>query len=419
MSSIRKFWSENKTVLSFLLAVFVLFLFLIPDTTTPGKFDRRCWITWSNYISGNGLGNVYKLGVNYLPLYHYVLYLYGKLYESTEGIIYHINSLKYITFFFELLGVYFVYRLIRDQYKNTLAGVFVLLLIILNPVFLYDSVLYGQVDGIYATFIFASVFFGIKRSPAWSLISFIIALNLKLQSITFLPLIFFLNLDHVLEGFSIKRTLSFIWPAVLLQVLLIVPFAIQGDLVKVWSVVTSSEGMYPFVSMGAYNWWYFFIENPVEVIDTTGVFGRSFKRIGQGLYIITALIACWPFVKYYYSKYLKKNNESKYPGIPQILLMGLLMSLLFFYLNTEMHARYVHAAIIFAGAYAIYNRSYIIYVFLSIAYFLNLEDSAKILKGNIAEYKSFLFEPRFVAALFLVALVLSFYQIFNKQRRIF
>lgn len=419
MSSLRKFWSENKIILSFLLAVFFLFLFLIPNTTTPGKFDRRCWITWTNYINGNGFGNVYKLGVNYLPLYHYVLYIYGKLQGSTEGIIYHINSLKYVTFFFELLGLFFVYRLAKDQYKNVIVGVLVLIIIILNPAFLYDNVLYGQVDGIYATFIFASVFFGIKRSTTWSLISFVIALNLKLQSITFLPLIFFLNLDNVLEEYSTRKVLSFIWPAILLQVLFLLPFAIQGDLGKVWQVVTGSEGMYPFVSMGAYNWWYYFLDNPVEVIDTTGVFGRSFKRIGQGLYIITALLACWPFMQYFYFKYFRKNNRVEYPGISQILLMGLLMSLLFFFLNTEMHARYVHAAIIFAGAYAIYNRTYVIYVFLSIAYFLNLEDSAKILKGNIAKYENFYFQPQFVATLFLIALLLSFYQIFNKQRKLF
>lgn len=409
-------WKQNKGSILFLFLVFILFFLFTPDTTTPGKFDRRCWITWSNYMLSNGLENVYNLGVNYLPLYHYVLYAYAKLAGSTENIIYHINSLKYFTLFFELIGVFFILLLARKKYINNYMVWLTSMAIIFNPAFFYDSVLYGQVDGIYSTFIFVSVFFGIVKKPTLSSIAFLVALNLKLQAITYVPLVFLVNLESVLKDISFSKILSILMPSVVLQVLILLPFAVNGNLGGIWKVITESEGRYPFVSMGAFNFWYFFVENPKAVYDKMGFLGRSYHRYGQILYIVMIMLAIFPYLKWNYEVLIKKKVLPAFP-VEKILLMGVLMSIIFFYFNTEMHSRYVHASIIFAGAYALYSKRYLIFSVLSLAYFLNIESSAKILKGDIIEYSYFFFNPVFVASLFAFALILCFMGVYSKTAK--
>lgn len=414
LQRLKSFWIENKLAISLLLLIFTVIVIIAPDTTTPGKYDRRCWITWSNYMLGNGLENVYKLGVNYLPLYHYVLFIYAKLAGSTESIIFNINSLKSFTFFFELVGVFFVILLVRRKYISEYSVLILSLLIIFNPAFLYDSILYGQVDGIYSTFIFISVFFGLKKKPTLSLLAFGIALNLKLQAITYIPLVFLLNLEGILRDFSFSKVVKILLPSVLLQILIILPFLVNGDLELVWNVVKGSEGRYPFVSMGAFNFWHFFIEDPKSVSDAMGFFDRSFKRYGQLLYVLMIFVAVFPYLKWNFNVFIKRRILPAFP-IDKILLMGVLMSLIFFYFNTEMHSRYIHASVIFAGAYALYSKRYFIFSILSVAYFLNIESSAKILKGNIIEYTYFFFNPIFISSLFALVLVLCFVNLYAKN----
>lgn len=101
-----KWQKDHRSILGIFLVAFVLVLLFVPDTTTPGKYDRRVWITWANYMLSNGLENVYKLGVDYLPITHYILYGYTLLTGSTESIIANINSLKIFTFGMELVGVF-------------------------------------------------------------------------------------------------------------------------------------------------------------------------------------------------------------------------------------------------------------------------------------------------------------------------
>lgn len=201
-----KWGKDNRSILWLLLAAFVIVVIVVPDSTTPGKYDRRVWISWANYMLENGLENVYKLGVDYLPVTHYILYGYALITGSTESIILHINSLKLFTFAIELLGIYYVYLLIRDQYKNYRQAALLCLLILLNPAYLYDSLLYGQWDGIYTTLVFMSFYYALKNRLALSILFFFIALNAKIQGLVYLPVIAFIWLEHQMEKFARLRS---------------------------------------------------------------------------------------------------------------------------------------------------------------------------------------------------------------------
>ena len=54
------------------------------------------------------------------------------------------------------------------------------------------------------------------------------------------------------------------------------------------------------------------------------------------------------------------------------LLAGLL-SLFFFYFNTQMHERYSHPMLLFFFFYGVYSKNYNLYALASVSYFLSLE----------------------------------------------
>lgn len=384
----------------------------MPNISSHGKYDRRCWINWSNYMLGNGLSNIYKLGVNYLPLYHYFLFAYAKLTGTTEAIILNINALKYLTLAFEFLGISYVMVLAKTSYKNVLTPILLSLLIILNPAFFYNTIFYGQVDGIYSSFLFISIFYGIKKKPTLSLVAFVIALNFKLQGITYAPLVLLINLQETLKALSIKKVAQILTPSVVLQIFIVLPFIINGDFGLVYNVVKGSQGKYPFVSMGAFNVWYYLLDDPQNLNDYLGIWGRSYRAYGQLMYMSAMFLALFPLIVWNFRVLIQKINLPDF-STEKILILGVLMSLLFFYLNTEMHSRYIHSAMIFAGAYSLFSKKYLIFGMLSVTYFLNMESSAKIIKGNILEYEFFIFNPVLLSSLFLVVIGLCFYELYK------
>lgn len=411
-SNFLKWQKENRSILLLLLVAFIIVVIAVPDTTTPGKYDRRVWISWANYMLENGIQNIYKLGVDYLPVTHYILYVYALITGSTEAIILNINSLKIFTFAVELLGVFYVYLFVRSKYKTNRQAALACLLILLNPAFLYDSLLYGQWDGIYTTLVFMSFYYATQNRPGLSMLFFVISLNAKIQGLVYFPLIAFVCLEHFMEKFEPGKVLKSFIPVVIFQVLILLPFALTGDLVKVYNVAVNMVGRYPLVSMGANNFWFFIFDNPQQTLDVNGHWGLSYNSFGLLAFCAAVFTIFVPVLVYLFRKIKAKNYLERFP-VDKLLLIGVLVPIVFFYFNTQMHARYAHSAILFGGCYALYTRHYLIYALLSAAYFCNLEISSKILKGNILEYEQFFMQPRFVAFLFGLVLVLGLYQLFK------
>lgn len=405
-----KWQKDHKVILGILLVAFVLVFIFVPDTTTPGKYDRRVWITWANFMLSNGLENVYKLGVDYLPITHYILYGYTLLTGSTESIIANINSLKIFTFGMELVGVFYVYLLIKDKYPRQ--APWACLIILLNPAYLYDSLLYGQWDGIYTTLVFISFYYALKYKLTLSLIFFLIAINAKIQALVYLPLVGFIWLEHLMETFEAKRVFKALVGLLVVQSLILLPFALTGDLWRVFEVGFNMVGRYPQVSMGANNMWFFIFENPLKQLDIHGVYGLSYNTYGLLAFFAMSFVVLFPLVIYLFFKIRSGDFSGRYP-VSGLLIMGALLPVIFFYFNTQMHARYAHSAILFAGAFALYNRQYFFYTLASVAYFFNLEKASKILKGNIMEYQVFFMQPKFIASLFALLIIFGIYLLYR------
>lgn len=384
-----------------LLLVFLLFsflVFLLPYLPGHG-FDNQCWQDWAWFNYTNGLRNAYGSGTNYLPLYHYILWGYAKLVGNADHLGVYINNLRAFTLLFDIIGLWLVYRWIDRRWPFYL----LVLLNMLNLGYSYNTLIWGQVDGILATLVFASIFLAAKNKLVWSAVTIVLALNMKLQAIVFIPVWGLVYLYYWAEEKKWKQLVVSIFAMAGLQLLILLPFMqTENGLQQIWKVVISSAETFPKVSMNAFNFWHLFTTiDPWQTNDENIYFaGLSYRKAGLLLFFAASFFVLFPLLRKVWLKWLDKPVTLLKE---EIWLTGALIGLLFFYLNTQMHERYCHPAFIFLTAYAFYTRRFFAYIVFSIAYFLNLEKVMQTLHFN--NYSTLLFSYKFIAALYLLAIV--------------
>jgi len=400
----NKFFYWGKILL--LYVPFVILLIIIKPKDGFG-LDLWSWSEWAKFSFTEGLSNIYKSGTDYLPLYQYILFFFGKIQGSIEAIADNIHKLKTFTIFFELGTTLMLFKILEDKFKDTYKAVLFSLFYFLNIAVLYNSVIWGQVDGIVTFFIFGSVIFGYRKKLFLSLLFFILAINMKLQAIIFLPVIGILLLPAVFDKSQMKKLIYFIVGVGIVQFLIFFPFICAGDFSKLWNVVTGSVGKYPVVSIHAYNMWYFFIDDPRNTSDTYAFLGITYKNWGLILFFITSFFALLHFIKPFVLKVFKKIDIEY--SRKKVIISCALIPLLFFFFNTQMHERYSYYALIFLATYAmLYNRP-LVFILGSLAYFLNMDDC---LHFFLKSHPFFLI-PCFIACIYLLVIILLFIDLYN------
>ena len=397
-----------KKYIAFCVLFFIFCLVFLPQQGHGS--DMNCWKDWTKYIFNHGLHNVYKSGTDYLPLYHYILTIFGLFKGSIENIEVNIHYLKLITLFFHFVTGYFLILLIKKNDWSSDKMIVYVLFYLLNIAVLYNSLIWGQVDEILTGLIFITCYFSLKQKVQLALIFLVFSINFKLQAIIFLPIVLLLLLPAIISTFSIKKLATYILFPLLIQVLIILPFIISGNISKLWDVVTGSMGKYPVVSMNAYNFWDFLLPgNLREIPDSNTYKGISYKHWGLLLFFVTSGLALFPLFKSVYLSIKSKTNIS-FP-IDKFLLLCGIIPLFFFYFNTQMHERYSHPALVFLIAYSLYTKKPFVAIVVSCACFLNMEGVLKFIKLN--NYETLIFNRDFISSLFLLAIVYIYIQLFE------
>ena len=395
---------NSKPIVIYLL-IFVVGCFLAPNIYVLwGSHDRNCWITWSNYINYFGLQNVYKFGVDYPPLWHYFLWTFAKMNPTPEMIYLNIYRLKHLVLFIEIIGIFAVYKILA--LKKIKYAIFLPLLILFNIAFWYNNFLFGQIDGVHTAMAFISMALGLYKKPMLSLVFFVLCLNIKFQGIIFLPLTFIIIFEEI-QKYSIWQIFKTLTPAILIQLIILIPYILSGDLKLAIDSCIGSVGRYPLVSMGAYNIWSLMFDNPQVVNDRMGIFGFSYHSYGLMAFFGLSGLILLPFALKSINLFTKYLNVKI--NLENSLLVSVLIILFFFYFNTQMHARYSHPVMLFAGTLAILRKDYVRFFLVSLAVFLNMEGTSKILKGNILDFKIIFFQPWFVSLIFLTVIILYSY----------
>lgn len=389
------------------LLIFCFLAVLLPSGGFEG--DISVFEKWAKYGYENGIGYVYKSGTDYLPLFHYILYAFSFFQGSSELISQNFHFLKLITLFFHFITGYFVLLIIQRDSEDGY-NLFNIIFYLLNISILYNGYLWGQVDDILTCFVLLSCYFAYTQQVLYALIFFVLAISFKLQAIIFAPIIGLMVFPVVYSNRSLGKLSSWILIPAGLAYLIILPFDLTHKIHKIINVVTSSVDRYPFVSLNASNLWELVLSDDLEQVpDSIKFFGISYKHWGLFLFFLLSGIALLPIAKRVILSIFYKN-DFKIP-LDHYLIICSIISLLFFYVNTQMHERYTHPVFPFIISYSIRRNHFYLGILCSLAYLLNLESVLHFLQ--LDSYNGFIFNEVFISTIYLSVILFLYFHLFE------
>ena len=397
----------------FYVTLFVLLAWLTPRIGFSS--DLEYWTDWATYSARHGLGNVYQLRHNdYTPFYHYALFAYGRLMSSPAAIIRHRHELRAFTLLFDFAGALAAVSLVEGPRRRFWLS----LLLLLNVAYLYDTLLWEQVDAIYVCLGFGSVLLALRRRLVWSVLCYVLAINMKLQAVILLPPLLLLWLPLALA--APWRLVGAVGAAAMGQLALVAPFIWASDqnyLPHILLLARSAGDRFPFLSSSAFNGWFLLFWQPSlrAIPDTLRFAGITYKHWGLLLFCSASAVVMWPLLRLTW-RLLPGGRRLAPRYYPLVLLSCGLMPLVFTYFNTQMHQRYWHAAVLFLAAYGFLTRDYWLFVLTCVAYLLNLEPALQVLR--LSDYQSVPFNPQFVAGLFTLVLLLGGWRLYHLAARL-
>lgn len=370
MSKSRKFikYIKNHELLNFsllLAAVLVLALIIMPHSGQ--KDDMAFWISWIESIKSVELKLIYTVeGINYFPIYIYVLAFFGSLFNSASVLAANIYQIKYIIILFDFATVFTLGAFLKQKKLST----FLALMLLFNPAFLYNSFYWGQIEALYIFFGVASVFAALNKHKYLSIVLFVFAFYSKLQAVVFLPVLVLLLLPQFKLNF--RDCLKALAVTITSNLVIIFPFLDQLKLM--YAQVLKSVNLFPYVTFGAFNfWWLIFGRDLARTHDSEKFLNIPYLIWGLTLFVIFSLIAVIPLASEMLSG-KKRIHESKF--ISLVMLTNAVLAFCFFFFNTQMHERYLQPVITFTGIALIFSfskRLLALYAFISICFLLNLE----------------------------------------------
>jgi Gpi18-like mannosyltransferase len=403
-------FSFRQQLLTFFL-LFGLLLLLVPRAGFDG--DVGCWVNWSTYTFEHGLGNVYQISDNnYNPLYHYFLWLFGQLCGSAAAINRNRHWLKAFTLVFDFAGAFWAASVVPERTRRF--GLALLLLV--NIAYLYDTLIWEQVDAIYSVLSFGAVLLAVRQRAVGSLLLFGLALAAKTQAIMFLPTLLLLW-----GPLWWRRPTRLVWSLLAgaaLGTLILAPFiwgSWENYLPRIITINIEAANKNPFLSMNCFNLWHWVAYDYTASWgpDTQVVAGLSYHHWGLLLFAGSLALALVPLLREFIRRLRGKTDTG--PTLLLTLLSTGLVPLLFAFFNTQMHERYWHGSLLFLASYAFLSRNYWPFALVSVAYFLNLEATLHFL--DLHNYKVLIFNSRFVAGIFALAIVLSFISLYRLAAR--
>jgi hypothetical protein len=396
-------------------AIFLLFAIFLPHGGQ--RYDIQFWVNWSNFVYDQGISNAYKTWLNYQPINIYLFYIIGVYQKYFGDISDTYNILKLFVLFFDMGGIWLITRFIAPNRHLR-----IIFFSFINIALWYNTIIWGQIDSIFSTLAFASVYMAIKGNMKNALIFMLLSVNFKLQAIIFVPVILIFLLPILYKSFYHKninemvRLSSLVLMVILIQIAIFFPFWINGQLLAIKKVITGSIGHYPVVSMNAYNLWDLFLEgNLMTLNDNIVVNGLSYRNWGLLMFVTTSIIALTPLLIVMFQKknddiILFSNNQNT---LNIVLLSCGLVPLLFFYFNTQMHERYSHSALLFIFAFSYINQNYIPLLLFSFAYFLNLEKALNVFQLFEFAENQFLFSRSFIATIYAILIFYMFFYLYK------
>ncbi len=385
------------------LVSYIIICWLTPDTGFTA--DLNCWRMWSEQMCMSGPAIAYHSGVNYLPLYLYFLYIYSLFQTSIQGIADHLTTLKYITLLFDVAGALMIVSFVTDRKMQ----IIFFLCLFFNIAYLYNTVIWGQIDAIHTTLLLAALYFALKTRLTASSLFFTLAFCMKFQAVIYFPIFFLLWLPELMN----KKDWKFISSRIVLNLLVILlvfsPFIIDAGIGYTFGYVKNMIATHSnVISKSAFNFWELLINGPLfNISDEEKMLGLSAKLWGTILSLLFLVATIIPVLNISLNP---KKHGALQNHLPRIFLSLGLTTLVFFYFKTGMHERYAHSALIFMAGYAFLSYDFIPYLLNSIAYFFQLNTVMTYAKYD--SHMNFMVHKELTSVLFLITIGYSFYKLY-------
>jgi Gpi18-like mannosyltransferase len=352
---------------------------------TPGlgyDDDVDLFRQWTHGLYQHGLRGFYDTSTfcDYPPVWLLIMWVLGHItavFDPTLANNYALHALlKMPACFADLVIALVLYlegrRLFGARKASGAAALY-----FLNPVSIYNSAYWGQVDAIHAALSLVSLVCVGRGRYGFAGAAAAIAILQKFQSIAFLPLILF----ELYRRGRFRALGASIIGAIAATALVVTPFAIKGVLPKVAQrAYVDVVGQYTEMSRSAYNLWWLAGEPqssdlgvPASIVEVAAK-GRvivpehdscllqlTWRRISMVIYSLCVAVIL--------SVYAAR------PGAANRFCAAGLLGLAFFLFPTEMHERYSLPAIAFLPLWAVTSLwRERVFVLLSIMLLLNLVD---------------------------------------------
>jgi len=394
-----------------LFLLFVLYLFILPRVYMD--YDMGFWRQWALYIHQHGLSNAYAADspINYFPVFVYGLYIYDLLQGTDANIIHNINNIKILFLCFDFLPI-----VVLCAFRQKILSFRIpYLYLLLNIAYVFNSLVWGQIDSIYTNLAFLAIVTSIFY-PVTGILLYILAVYTKPQAIEFLP-VMLLALYYSIR--NLKTLVLVIVSAGCLKLLILLPFIGNGGLYRLAHFAIGSVGLYHNLSISAFNIWYLITGGNPYLINDNGVyFLLSYRTIGFILFAISSVMVFIPLAKRVGK--LRKNNLPFDEKTYEVLFLSTgLLCLFFFYFNTQMHERYAHPIIIFFFFYGVVSRNYKLFILASIPYILSLDKAFSFPDGYlpIVHYK-IIYASKIIALWYTIVVIYGSYLYFRACQEI-
>ncbi|MCK5059439.1 MAG: hypothetical protein KAT34_22510 [Candidatus Aminicenantes bacterium] len=338
---------EKKTAVLyfiFLSAAFLLRIFLAP-VVEGYPTDIACFKAWAGMAAEKGLPEFYLSDafVDYPPGYIYILYLLGLLrklfslsFDSTAFLI----LIKSPAIIADLITSLIIFRIGKKKIGFASAS-FLSLLYAFNPVVIFDSTVYGQVDSIPTLLVLIVLIFLYEDRLELASVVFVIAVLVKPQALIFSPVILFAFIrTNITKKEHIKTFFISAFLSAVTFVIIILPFSLKQDPFRIIHLYKKTLASYPFASLNAFNLFALFGGNLAQETETFFIF--SYKT--WGFIFIAAIVAFSALL------YFKSRDSSR------VFFTALFIMAAVFVLSAKMHERYLFPAIVLALVCYLYTR---------------------------------------------------------------
>lgn len=343
------------------LIIFLILFFRISLFNLPSfQIDMSLWQAWTQRLYETGIPYFYSADYfsDYFPGFLYILWSVGNILsilgESINSNLFE-NVIKAISTLFDFATAILLFRIVKS-YKKKLAEV-ATILYLLNPAIIFNSSVWGQIDGIFTFFLITATYFLIeKKDFIKSNLAYSLAILIKPHSLALLPLIIFDNIKQL----KTSRDLLKLAIIPIFIFLFSFPFFIRQPLAGLFELAIKAGNVYPYSSLFAFNFWSLF---GFWEKDSLTFLNISYQAWGIILYLaaISALVSPLIWVRLKDKFYL--------------YLVSAISFLIFFLFLTRMHERYLFPFFIFILIAAIIKKSKILlttYILGSIIHFVNL-----------------------------------------------